>query len=365
MCYLRTSYVCYMPIIDVGTYQVHVGDCWAPLNQLIATRPQSKLLVIVDGNTRRHCLPLLRQKLTRRDLTIISVPAGESFKHIDTCTRIWQQMLDAGADRSSLVINLGGGVIGDMGGFCAATFKRGMDFVQAPTTLLSQVDASIGGKLGVDFGALKNGIGLFRNPLGVFIEPAFLQSLPSRELRSGYAEVIKHSLIADATQWESLRRFTNLDQVNWSELLAPSLLIKQQIVSDDPYEKGARKALNFGHTIGHAVEGLALQSLEPLLHGEAIAIGMICETWLSHRLLGLPSGQLSDISSYLVRLYKPKPLVKNDFPAYLELIAQDKKNEGDEWLFSLIHPLGHAVINQPVSPQLIVESMAYFNQLIS
>jgi len=212
---------------------------------------------------------------------------------------------------------------------------------------------------------LKNGIGLFRNPLGVFIEPAFLQSLPSRELRSGYAEVIKHSLIADATQWESLRRFTNLDQVNWSELLAPSLLIKQQIVSDDPYEKGARKALNFGHTIGHAVEGLALQSLEPLLHGEAIAIGMICETWLSHRLLGLPSDQLNDISSYLVRLYKPKPLDKNDFPAYLELIAQDKKNEGDEWLFSLIHPLGHAVINQPVSPQLIVESMAYFNQLIS
>lgn len=350
-----------MPIIEIGTYQVHAGDCWAPLNALIASKAYSKLIVIVDGNTRRHCLPLLRQRLERRELAIISIPPGESFKHIDTCNRIWQQMLDAGADRRSLVINLGGGVIGDMGGFCAATFKRGVDFVQVPTTLLSQVDASIGGKLGVDFGALKNGIGLFCDPAGVYIEPAFLQSLPPRELRSGFAEVIKHSLIADAGQWSKLSNIKKLDDVDWNGLLEPSLRIKQQIVAADPHERGIRKSLNFGHTIGHAVEGLGLQSLEPLLHGEAVAIGMICETWLSHRLLGLSGEQLRDITDFIVRIFKPKPLDKRHFADYLELIGQDKKNEGDNWLFSLINPLGHAAINQAVPAELIAESLSFFN----
>lgn len=343
--------------IQLHDYAIQVGQPWQALKRLIAAGAYSQVLALVDEHTAQYCLPLLHEHLTGQALQVILIPAGEQHKHIGTCTHIWQQMMDAGTDRRALLLNLGGGVIGDMGGFCAATFKRGLDFIQVPTTLLSQVDASVGGKLGIDFGALKNGIGVFQNPRGVFIEPAFLQTLPDRELRSGFAEVIKHALIADATQWDALKKVTNLREVDWPSFLAPSLRIKQAIVEADPHERGLRKALNFGHTIGHAVEGTALHTSNPLLHGEAIAVGMIAEAYLSFKLLGLPQSQYQAIKDYLTQLYEPQALKASDYKAYVQLMKQDKKNEGSRILFSLINPIGQAVINVEVEEPVIVEAL--------
>ncbi len=329
---------------------------------MLSEREYSQLLVIADHNTRRHCWPLLREALPEAALRPIVVPPGERRKNLDTCRYIWQEMMAAGADRRALVINLGGGVIGDMGGFCAGTFKRGVDFVQVPTTLLSQVDASIGGKLGIDFGGIKNSIGLFADPQAVFIDPAFLKTLPQRELRSGFAEMVKHALIADSGHWRQLQALADLEQVDWPALLLPSLRIKQRIVEADPYEHGLRKALNFGHTIGHAVEGLALQSDLPLLHGEAVAVGMVAEAWLSHREKLLSAGALQAVVELIFRHFGKVALQRDDYPRYHELMRNDKKNEGGQVLFSLIGPLGAACINRPVPAPLIEEALDYYQK---
>ena len=290
-----------MRTIELGTYQISIGDFDLPLQQLLAAKDYSNVFVVVDENTRRYCLPLLRPVVS--DLKLIEIPSGEQNKGLDTCQSIWKQLMEQNADRNALVINLGGGVIGDMGGFCASTFKRGMDFIQMPSTLLSQVDASIGGKLGIDFMQVKNSIGLFKDPQAVLVDIRFLHTLPDHEVRSGFAEIVKHSLIADREQWNKIKELQELKDIDWEEYIYPSLLIKQQVVEQDPYEKGIRKALNFGHTIGHAIEGLALETARPLLHGEAIAIGMICESWLSHKIVGLPPKELADITNFFLRIY--------------------------------------------------------------
>lgn len=353
-----------MQIIPLDQYNIVVGDIEESLGDFLRQHAYSRLLVIVDEHTEILCLPRISSVLKPYAWERIRIPAGEQHKNIETCQIIWRQMMEAGADRKALALNLGGGVIGDMGGFCAATFKRGLDFVQVPTTLLSQVDASIGGKLGIDFMQIKNSIGLFRDPQAVFIDPAFLQTLPFAEIRSGFAEVIKHSLIADAGQWSDIRQIQDLKSVDWATVIPPSLQVKKQVVEEDPFERGLRKALNFGHTIGHAIEGHALETERPLLHGEAIAIGMICETFLSHRMLGLAATDMENICQYILSVYDPYPLDRKRYPAYLNLMQNDKKNEAGQINFSLIDPLGHAVVNQTCSEALIVESLDYYAGLI-
>lgn len=345
-------------------YQIHIGHPWQALNALICEHAYSRVLVLVDSNTAIHCLPVLQQNLECKDIVVLQIPAGEQYKHIETCKEIWTQLMEAGADRHSLLLNLGGGVVGDMGGFCAATFKRGFHFVQLPTTLLSQVDASVGGKLGIDFGTLKNGIGVFQDPQGVFIDPVFLKTLPYNELRSGFAEMIKHSLIADVGQWEVLSKIMHLEEVDWRALLAPSLRIKQNIVEADPFEKGLRKALNFGHTVGHAVEGIALHTDAPLLHGEAIAVGMMIETILSQKLQGLVDGQTDAILHYIKQLYGPVPLDEDQFEAYLALMRQDKKNAGQAISMALIPEMGKVAVNCIVEETAIVAAMRAYNQFV-
>jgi 3-dehydroquinate synthase len=236
-----------------------------------------------------------------------------------------------------------------------------MDFVQMPTTLLSQVDASIGGKLGVDFMQVKNSIGVFRNPQGVYIDPRFLQTLSLRELRSGFAEIIKHSLIADREQWETLCKITGLEEVDWPKLIIPSLRIKQRVVEIDPFERGLRKALNFGHTIGHAVEGYALETDTPLLHGEAIAVGMIAESYLSHQQLGLDQKELETITHFIRHIYQPVALNPDTFPELLALMSNDKKNESQAINFSLLPKPGSVEVNRIGSPEEIIRSLEYFN----
>lgn len=354
-----------MEILRLQDYSIYVGAFEQQLDKWLSERAYSRILVLVDQNTKAHCWSQLKPVLKAYDHTLIEIEAGEEHKNLDTCRLIWQKMMEERADRRSLTINLGGGVIGDMGGFCASTFKRGMDFIQMPTTLLAQVDASIGGKLGIDFLQIKNSIGVFRNPQAVYIDARFLETLPSRELRSGFAEIIKHSLIADREQWEELRQISDLSQIDWPSLIVPSLHIKQRIVEVDPFEKGLRKALNFGHTIGHAVEGYALETEAPLLHGEAIAVGIIAEARLSQRQLGLDRAELETITDFIKRIYHPIALNSDTFSELLELMSNDKKNESSAINFSLLPEAGKVAVNQTASTGAIMESLKYYNESLS
>ncbi len=352
-----------METIQLADYNIQVGDIRKSLPALLSQKKYAHLVVICDDNTERHCLPNIEKSLEDEAPILVKIPPGERHKNIETCKLIWWQMMEKGIDRKALVLNLGGGVIGDMGGFCAATYKRGIDFVQIPTTLLAQVDASIGGKLGIDFMQIKNSVGLFQNPEAVLIDPYFLRTLPEREVRSGFAEIIKHSLIADPVQWLSIRNIEKMDTADWQTLIPLSLYIKRRIVEEDPFERGLRKALNFGHTIGHAIESHLLDTTAALLHGEAIAIGMICESYLSHQLQNLSKADLDEISGFILNIYGHHPLQEVDFDRLLELMQNDKKNESGAINFTLINSIGTAIINQEVPAGHIVESLQYYNGL--
>lgn len=353
-----------MTSIPLHDYTIHVGASLPRLATTLQEKAYTQHIVLVDTNTAAHCLPHLNLPEELSPLSVITIPAGEQHKTIDTCQIIWRELMQKQADRSSVLINLGGGVIGDMGGFCASTFKRGIDFIQVPTTLLAQVDASVGGKLGIDFADIKNSIGLFGNPRAVIADPVFFRTLPPRELRSGLAEIIKHSLIADAAQWHTIRTIEQLDTVNWPELVAPSVQIKQRIVAQDPREQGVRKALNFGHTIGHAIESHALYTTAPLLHGEAIAAGMICESYLSVKQAGLPEAALQDISGTISRIYQPRPIAENHFDHLLTLMRNDKKNRHrSEINCSLLPAIGSVEVDQAVAEKEVRESLQFLNTI--
>lgn len=356
--------------LNLNEYDISIGEMGQPLLSLVAEGNYTKIAVLVDNNTYRHCLPYFLQSIDF-EVVAIEIPAGELHKSLETCRFIWSEMMRLGLDRRSLLINLGGGVVGDMGGFCAATYLRGIAFVQVPTTLLSQVDASVGGKVAIDFNGVKNSIGVFQNPKAVLVDPTFLKTLPLTEIRSGFAEVFKHALIADAEQWHNLQQINDLMVVDWAALLASSLAIKQRIVEEDPTEKGIRKALNFGHTIGHAVEsvslGIADQSLitnhQSLLHGEAVALGIICESWLSHKLLRLSVAELDEIVAFVKRFYPPYPLSEKDFPPIFDLMKKDKKNVGGRINFTLLPAIGEARIDQFCEVGVIEESLRFYMSL--
>ncbi|WP_116108252.1 3-dehydroquinate synthase [Lewinella sp. IMCC34191] len=350
--------------LDVGEdYQIRIAPISEAHFTWLRSRNYAGWVVVMDEHTERHCFPLIEPFLGNDRIVRISVPAGERYKHLDTCRYIWEQMFKAGVGRRWCCLNLGGGVIGDMGGFAASTFKRGVDFVQIPTTLLSQVDASVGGKLGIDFYEVKNSIGLFANPEAVWIDPRFLDTLPEREIRSGYAEIIKHALIADTAEWERIAGLETIDADEWSSLIGHSVDIKRCIVLDDPYEKGARKALNFGHTVGHAVESYQLNGENRLLHGEAIAIGMVCEAWLSCQEGLLSEEELQAVTSYLIRVYGHLPVPEEGFAAMVDLMRQDKKNDDERINFTLLEAPGRHVINKTATPEMILESLRYYNRV--
>lgn len=324
--------------IKIADYSIYLGDITVSLQEVLAMFPQSRLFILTDENTNRYCKPLLEQSLQGRSYQTYCIPSGESFKNIYTCHTIWSAMTAAGLDRKSLVINLGGGVIGDMGGFCAATYKRGIPFIQIPTTLLSQVDASIGGKLGIDFEGFKNHIGVFQFPQAVLLDPQFLDTLSDRELRSGYAEVIKHALIDDGPFWPTILSIKDLRSQDWQYIIRRSLEVKRKIVEEDPYEKGRRKLLNFGHTIGHAIESQYLDTDHHLLHGEAIAAGMIYESILSTLHAGLPEDDKNSIIQYIVSIFGNPPIFELD--KTISVMKQDKKNSNDKISFSFLQRIG-------------------------
>ncbi len=351
-----------MEKIELTDYSIFLGaGVWDALTDTLEVLSPSQIVVLCDAHTRIYCLPELADRLSLAEPQVITVPAGETHKNLDTCRIIWRNLMDRQLDRKALLLNLGGGVIGDMGGFCAATFKRGIRFIQIPTTLLSMVDASIGGKLGIDFAQIKNSIGLFQNPEGVFIHPGFLQTLPQRELKSGFAEMIKHALIGNADQWGRLKRMASMAELAPQDHLRPSLEIKKRIVEADPRENGERKLLNFGHTIGHAVESYFLSQENPLLHGEAIAVGMICEAYLSHVFCDFPLEELSDLSTLIHRIYGTREIPVQRFQSLLPFMQNDKKNEGGQIRFTLLQGPGKGIWDFSCPEEKILESLAFYN----
>lgn len=334
-------------------------DVKGKLKEFLKGKQYSNTCILVDQNTEKHCFPLISDIFPSAN--IIQIPAGEEFKTLSTCETIWQQMTDLQLDRKALMIDLGGGVIGDMGGFCAATYKRGIDFIQIPTTLLSQVDASVGGKLGIDFKSFKNHIGVFKDPEAVFIDTTFLKSLDPQELRSGFAEIIKHCLIADKAKWDEIRKKDFTSQ-NLPDLVKHSIEIKSRITSEDPTEKGLRKILNFGHTIGHAVESYFLNIQDKkLLHGEAIAVGMIAEAWLSFKRKFISEEELDQIKSYILSIYGKALIFDFDIEKIIPLTLQDKKNENKQIQFSLLEEVGRCGWNIPVQLKEIREALNFYN----
>ncbi|WP_299017003.1 3-dehydroquinate synthase [uncultured Polaribacter sp.] len=351
-----------MKTIQAVTYPVHFKEKgYTALSNLIATNHYSTIFILVDENTMDNCYPKFIPNLkTERPIEVIEIESGEINKNLETCIGVWNAITELGGDRKSLVITLGGGVITDLGGFVASCFKRGIDFVNIPTTLLSMVDASVGGKTGVDLGVLKNQIGLFANPEMVIVDDEYLSTVTPREIKSGTAEIIKYGLTYDINLFKEIK--DNKD-VNISDLIFRSIEIKNEVVLQDPKEKGLRKILNFGHTLGHAIESFYLESenKENLTHGEAIAIGMVCESYMSHKLLGFPSEKLNEIKKVVLSIYDKTSLLKEDFVAIMDLLKHDKKNVNGQINFVLLNNYENYKLDCKVNEDLIVESMEFYN----
>jgi len=326
------------------------------LTSVLGAGHYSKIGVLADSNTVRKCYPLVRDVLASHELLV--VPAGEKHKNLDTCRDIWQQLTDYQFDRHSLLIIVGGGVIGDMGGFCAATYKRGIDFMLVPTTLLAQVDASVGGKLGIDFDHYKNHIGVFCEPAATVINTGFLRTLPVRELRSGFAEVIKHCLIGDASRWQDIST-CDLEGQDWEALVHHSVEFKKSVTAQDPKEKGLRKILNFGHTVGHAAETFALTGAHPLFHGEAVALGMIIEAHVALQKNMITRAAFEAIAGYVFQIFGKANLDAND-ETLMALMAQDKKNRGDEIRMALPEGIGQAKWDIAVSATELKNAFQFY-----
>ena len=343
------------------THEIHFSEvAKAVLNQRLEQKNYSKIFVLVDENTEKHCLPHFKTLCQASINDVICIKAGEIHKTIATCTDVWRQLSQLGGDRKSLLINLGGGVVTDLGGFVAAAFKRGIDFINIPTTLLAMVDASVGGKTGVDLGSLKNQVGVIEQPQMVLIFPEFLKTLEDRQIHSGFAEMLKHGLIMDQAYWNSLCA-TPESGLRQSSIQT-SIKIKGGIVAQDPTEQNVRKKLNFGHTLGHAIESYFLDATDrdSLLHGEAIAIGMVLESYLSHQLTGLSKIELDEIKQNFGQFYKPVKFSKEEIETILELLKHDKKNEHGNINFVLLKNIGEAVIDIKVSPEILRAAFLYY-----
>lgn len=349
-----------MEAIKTADYTIYFShDCYDFLQNVLTSDNYASIFIITDTNTSQYCLPsFLSQVATELPIEIIEIEAGEINKNIETCTEVWHAFTELGAERKSIVINLGGGVVTDLGGFVASTFKRGVDFINVPTSLLAMVDASVGGKTGVDLGNIKNQIGVINTPQAVLIETAFLETLPQNEMRSGLAEMLKHGLIADKPYWKQFSDLGGMTTDDLDVLIYHSVNIKNSIVEQDPYEKNIRKSLNFGHTLGHAIESFFLQNKEreTLLHGEAIAVGMILEAYLSLIKGFLDNDEYSNIKEVITGIFGRIEFTPNDITEIIKLLVHDKKNISGEVQFVLLDGTGKTVINQTVENNLIIKA---------
>ncbi|KFF01139.1 3-dehydroquinate synthase [Chryseobacterium formosense] len=341
-----------------------LDENFSQLNQFMTGKSFSKVFILVDENTHEYCLPTLLGNLeTDIAFEILEIEAGEEMKNIQTANQLWEILTEMQADRKALIINLGGGVITDMGGFVASTYKRGIQFINIPTTLLSMCDASIGGKTGIDLMHYKNMVGTFSFPEQIFVHTGFLNTLPGKELKSGFAEMLKHGLIADKKHWEDLIHLQHLDPVGIEPFIPQSMEIKQEIVNADFHEKDVRKTLNFGHTIGHAIESLCLQSENLILHGEAVALGMICEAHLSY-LEGLICKEDSEmITENIARYFCYIDITGFAEDKIFDLLLNDKKNTDAKINFSLLSGIGSCVFDHQCSTENIQKSIDFYKKI--
>ena len=328
--------------------------------ECIYAREASQVFILTDENVAPFWLPEVAHWLHCDSATDIVIKAGEQHKNLQTIQRIWKTLLKHHADRNALLVNLGGGVITDLGGFAASTYKRGIKFIHIPTTLLAMVDAAIGGKTGIDFGGGKNQIGTFAEAEEVIIDPVFLETLPERELCSGLAEMLKYGFIADTN-------LLNVNLENYQQYITRAGEIKSEIVAKDPTEKGLRKILNFGHTIGHAIESHCLTTDFPLLHGEAVALGMLGALWLSVQQCGLDEKVLQDYEKQLPILLSETELnlTEADVTPILGYLALDKKNKGEKPQFVLLEAVGKPIWDVEVEPEKVKASLVYIINKVS
>lgn len=335
------------------------------LEKVLSGLSYDKLYILTDSNTEKKCFPVIADLPQIREGRLITVDAGDTNKELETLAGIWQILSTEGASRHSLLINLGGGMITDMGGFAGATFKRGIRTINIPTTLMASVDAAVGGKTGINFNGLKNEIGSFYPPLCVLIDCLFLRTLDRDNLLSGYAEMIKHALISNIDLYSSTLLFDLDGEPDYkflNKMVEQSVKVKERIVAEDPKEQGIRKALNLGHTIGHAYESLSFKKEQPVLHGHAVAAGLISELYLSHKVCGFPMDRVSQVVHYLREYYAPIFFDCRDYDQLYEYMTHDKKNEGGIINFTLLSQIGEVQINKSVTKELILEALDFYRE---
>ena len=370
------------------------------LAQAIAETEHDRVFVLTDDITQECCLPKVAVLFAKHNATTITIRHDDTNKTLATLADVWTALQRGGATRHSLLVNLGGGMVTDLGGFAAATFKRGINFINIPTTLLAMVDAAVGGKTGINFSGLKNEVGAFANARYVIVNTCFLDTLDTANLCSGYAEMLKHSLISNAQMWAEHVNFDILqpDLAELQRMVAASIAVKEHIVADDPHEHGIRKALNFGHTIGHALEEFSMQqqggavvSTAPtkqeapkggavvsaqllplakartapkntLLHGYAVAFGLIGELYISARKAGFPTARLHQTARFIRENYGAVAFTCDDYPTLLNLMRHDKKNTSDTINFTLLHDIGDIRINQTATDEEIREALDFIRE---
>jgi 3-dehydroquinate synthase len=360
---------------------IFVSDMASQISKAIGECRADRLFILTDSTTEQVCLPVVRDFDCLHDAKSISIPAGDTNKSLEAVSHVWKELQRLGATRHSLLVNLGGGMVTDLGGFVASTFKRGISYINIPTTLLSMVDASVGGKTGFNFGGLKNEIGVFSEPHCVLIDTQFLKTLDRENILSGYAEMLKHGLISDVPTWAELIDIDHSpltiehseERSQWSmvnvqcSMIERSVAVKQRIVTEDPKEQGLRKALNLGHTIGHAIESLAMSGtadgrLKPILHGYAVAYGLICELYLSVVKAGFPTQRMRQTVRFIHEHYGRLPITCDDYPALLQLMTHDKKNTANDINFTLLGDIGDIRINQTATRQEIEEALDFYRE---
>ena len=338
-------------------------DLGLSLKEAMEVCERDKVFMLMDETTAKCCLPVVSGMDCVRGAQVIVIGATDSHKTLESLAHVWEALGEGGGTRHSLLINIGGGMVTDLGGFAASTFKRGINYINIPTTLLSMVDASVGGKTGINFRGLKNEIGVFNNASTVILDTQFLKTLDAENIRSGYAEMLKHGLISNEKMWAELMNF-ELDQPDLKQLsrmVADSVAVKERIVTEDPTEQGIRKALNLGHTVGHAFESLALKR-QPVLHGYAVAWGLICELYLSCIKTGFPTDKMHQTVRFIKEHYGMMTIVCDDYPILLELMTHDKKNVAGTINFTLLGGIGDICINQTATKEEIYEALDFYRE---
>ena len=351
-----------MANIKANSYNIYIGDkSFDALNTFLTKNKYNRYYILCDEHTFEFCLPtLLFHTPLLNEAEIIELESGEDKKTLETCLQVWGALTDTGADKKSLIINLGGGVISDLGGFVASTFKRGIDCINIPTTLLSMVDASVGGKTGVDFEGIKNHIGTTAEPKGIFVNPAFLETLSERQIKNGFAEIIKIALIADIEFWKELKKLKTVTEFSSEKIITKAIELKNTIVKKDLHENNLRKSLNFGHNIGHALESALLKQSKDILHGEAIAAGMIMETDIAQVLKRITTKEQKEITEYIRSIYKNIKITKETESKLLQYILHDKKNVGDDLCFALPKDIGNYELYCGVNLETIKKAISNY-----